>query len=112
MEQSEQARAVILPLLRAIPAPVCYIMGNDDHVDLNLDDTKIPPVHGRRLAFGAWSVYGYQYSPPFMGGCHDKPEEQVFAADLVQIEAILDETTVLVTHSLCQPKWGTPGVPP
>lgn len=97
-EQSEQARAVVLPSLRAIPVPVCYIMGNDDHVDLNPEGETIRPVHGRRLVFGAWSVSGYQYSPPFMGGCHEKPEEQI-AADLVQIETILDGTTVLVTHT-------------
>ncbi len=97
-EQSEQAHAVLLPFLRAIPAPVCYIMGNDDHVDLNAIDPKIRSVHGRRLAFGSWSVSGYQYSPPFVGGCHEKPEDQI-AVDLMRIEPLLDENTVLVTHS-------------
>jgi hypothetical protein len=97
-EQSEQARAVVLPSLRAIPVPVWYIMGNDDHVDLGCDEETIRPIHGRRLIFGAWSVSRYQYSPTFMGGCHEKPEEQI-ASDLVQIEAILDGTTVLVTHT-------------
>ncbi len=74
-------------------------MSNDDHVDLNPDDDKISPVHGRRLVFGTWSVSGYQYSPPFMGGCHEKPEEQI-AADLVQIEVIPDETTARLRQLL------------
>jgi len=47
-EQSEQARAVVTPLLRTIPLPVCYIMGNDDNVDLGHEDERIKPVHGGR----------------------------------------------------------------
>ena len=77
---------------------MCYIMGNDDHVDLGHEDERIKPVHGRRQHFGACSVAGYQYSTPFVGGCYEKPVDEI-AADLRQIEPILDETTILVTHS-------------
>jgi Icc-related predicted phosphoesterase len=97
-EQSEQARTVIIPLLRTVPVPVCYIMGNDDQIDLDPQNESIRPVHGRRMDTGASGVVGYQYSPPFVGGCHEKPEDEI-ATDLRRIEPILDETTVLVTHS-------------
>jgi Icc-related predicted phosphoesterase len=97
-EQSEHARAVVVPLLRTISVPVCYVMGNDDHVDLNPGDAQIRPVHGRRLDFGPWGIVGYQYSPPFVGGCHEKTEGAI-AADLRRIEPLLDEATILVTHS-------------
>jgi Icc-related predicted phosphoesterase len=75
-EQSVQAHEVVIPLLRAIPAPVCYTMGNDDHIDLGYEDERIRPVHGRRVDFAAFSVAGYQYSPPFVGGCYEKPDEE------------------------------------
>jgi uncharacterized protein len=98
-EQSEQARACVVPLLRTIPVPVCYVMGNDDHVELGHEDYRIKPVHGRRLAFGAFNVVGYQCSTPFVGGRFEKPEDEI-AADLRQtIEPILDEDTLLVTHT-------------
>jgi Icc-related predicted phosphoesterase len=97
-EQSAQAREVVIPLIRAIRAPVCYIMGNDDHIDLGYEDERIRPVHGRRLDFGACGVAGYQYSTPFIGGCYEKPDDEI-AADLRRIEPILDQTTILVTHT-------------
>ena len=97
-EQSQQARTVVIPLLRTIPVPVCYIMGNDDNVDLGCEDDRIRHVHSRRVEFGVCSVAGYQYSLPFVGGCYEKPEEEI-AADLCRIEPIVDETTILVTHS-------------
>ena len=97
-EQSVQAREVVIPSLRAIPAPVCYIMGNDDHIDLGYEDEEIRPVHGRRLDLGACGVAGYQYSPPFVGGCYEKPDEEI-TGDLLLIEPILNETTIFVTHT-------------
>jgi Icc-related predicted phosphoesterase len=97
-EQSEQARMVVIPLLRAIPKPICYTMGNDDHVELGYEDERIQSVHGRRLDFGNYGIVGYQYSTPFMGGCHEKPEDEI-ADDLRLIEPIIDESTILVTHS-------------
>jgi Icc-related predicted phosphoesterase len=97
-EQSEQARTLIVPLLQTIPVPVFFIMGNDDHVELGPDGERIRSIHGRRLSFGGFSIVGYQYSPPFVGGCHEKPDKEI-AADLCGIEPLLDETTILVTHS-------------
>ena len=97
-EQAEQASTVVIPLLQTMPVPVCYIMGNDDNIDLGHEDEKIRRIHGRSLDFGMCSIVGYQYSTPFVGGCYEKPEEEI-AADLRQIEPLLCETTVLVTHA-------------
>ena len=97
-EQSEQARTVVMPLLLTIPVPIFFIMGNDDHIELEPENEKIKSVHGRRLEYGTYGIVGYQYSPPFVGGCHEKPEEEI-AADLCQMEPLLDEDTILVTHS-------------
>ena len=97
-EQSEQARTLVVPLLQTMPLPVFYIMGNDDHIELEPGDEKVRSIHGRRLSFGGFSIVGYQYSPPFIGSCHEKPEEEI-AVDLRQIEPFLDENTIFVTHS-------------
>lgn len=97
-EQSAQARTFVIPLLRTLPVPVYYIMGNDDNVDLGYEDERIRPVHDRRLEFGEYTVAGYQYSPPFVGGCYEKPEDEI-AANLRRIEPLLDEHTILVTHT-------------
>ena len=96
-EQSEQASKSVIPLLRKIPAPVYYIMGNDDHVDLGHEDDRIKPLHGRRLDFGNYGIIGYQYSTLFVGGCFEKSEDEI-AADLRQLEPVIDEHTILVTH--------------
>jgi hypothetical protein len=59
---------------------------------------KIRSVHGRRLDFGKYGIAGYQFSPPFMGGCHEKPEDEI-AEDLCKIELLLDLATILVIHT-------------
>jgi uncharacterized protein len=97
-EQSEQAHTLVMPLLQTVPAPVFFIMGNDDRIKLEPGDEKVRSVHGRRLDLGTYGVAGYQFNPPFIGSCHEKPEDEI-AADLCQIEPLLDETTILVTHS-------------
>ena len=73
-------------------------MGNDDHIELEPGDEKVRSIHGRQLSLGGFSIVGYQYSPPFIGSCHEKPEEEI-AVDLRQIEPLLDESTIFVTHS-------------
>jgi Icc-related predicted phosphoesterase len=97
-EQSAQACSVVMPLLQTIPVPVLFIMGNDDHIELKPEDDKVRPVHGRRLEFSTYGIAGYQFSPPFVGGCHEKPDDGI-AADLCRIEPLLDETTIFVTHT-------------
>jgi len=97
-EQSEQARTLVVPILKTIPVPVFFIMGNDDHIELEPGNEKIQSVHGRRLRFGGFNIVGYQYSPPFIGSRHEKPEEEM-AVDLRQIEPLLDKDTIFVSHS-------------
>lgn len=97
-EQSEQARTFVLPLLHKIPVPMFFIMGNDDHIELGSESGTMRSVHGKRLDFGHYKIAGYQYSPPFVGSCHEKQEEEI-AADLLKMEQFFDETTILVTHS-------------
>jgi len=97
-EQSLQAYKFIIPLLNTLSIPTFFVMGNDDHIELKPEDEKIRSVHGQCLDFGSYSIVGYQFSPPFIGSCHEKPENEI-AADLHEIETILDKNTILVTHT-------------
>lgn len=97
-EQREQAENTIIPLLKNVPLPVFYLMGNDDHSDLDYDDGHIKSLHNRRLDIDGQSFVGYQYSPPFMGGIFEKPEQEI-ERDCQALEHLLDEKTVFVTHS-------------
>jgi Icc-related predicted phosphoesterase len=51
-EQRAQCRESIIPLLKKMPIPVLYIMGNDDHIALEYENGQIKPIHGRRLDLG------------------------------------------------------------
>jgi len=97
-EQSKQAYTFVLPLLYSIPIPVFFIMGNDDHVEPESRKEMIRSVHGRRLDMSVYNIAGYQYSPPFVGSCHEKPEDEI-AADLKKMVPLIDENTVVVTHT-------------
>jgi Icc-related predicted phosphoesterase len=95
--QSRDAEAV-LDLLEQADCPILYIMGNDDLVELPARSTRFVPLHGRRQEFGPFNFVGYQYSLPFMAGVFEKPESEI-AADLASLAPLVDERTVLVTHS-------------
>jgi Icc-related predicted phosphoesterase len=97
-EQRAQAQNIIIPLLQRLPAPVFYIMGNDDTVALDYEDEQIHPLHGRRLACGQFHLVGYQFTPPFAGSVFVKPEHEI-ESDLQSLEPLLDPNTVLVTHA-------------
>ena len=88
----------ILARLRESKVPVLYIMGNDDNVALDYEDGFVQPLHGKRVEVGAYNFVGYQYTPPFMGETYVKTDEEI-AVDLLQLEPLIDERTVLVTHS-------------
>lgn len=45
-----------------------------------------------------FSVVGYQYSLPFMGGTFEKPEAAI-AADLAPLAGLVDAGTIFVSHS-------------
>ena len=96
-EQKEQTQEVI-SALKKIPVPSYYIMGNDDGIDLDFEDDRIKPIYGRRAERSGYGFVGYQYSPPFTGGIFEKPEKEI-ENDMRELEALLDERTVLVTHS-------------
>lgn len=96
-EQAVQAKEII-SLLQAIPAPVFYLMGNDDHIPLSCDDEKMQLLHGRRIELGRdFAIAGYQFTPLFMGTVFERSEDEI-AADTQWVEPLLDERTVFVTH--------------
>jgi len=97
-EQSEQVTKEILPWLKRFPAPVFYIMGNDDHVSLDYEDEQVKPLHGQRRDLGGFNFVGYQYSPRFMGGIFEKTEQEI-DRDVRGIEPLIDDQTIFVTHS-------------
>jgi uncharacterized protein len=96
-DQRREAQCVI-SLLKTIPIPVFYIMGNDDLVPLDYEDEQIRSLHGRRLTFGGYSFVGYQFSLPFVGGLFEKPESEI-EKDARLLEPLLDREAVFVSHS-------------
>ncbi len=98
VEEAQAADACeVVARLSAIRCPVFYVMGNDDWVDLNSSVPGIQSVHGGRVSFGAFNIVGYQYTLPFMGGINEKPEHEM-EQDLAELEVLVDQETVLVTH--------------
>jgi len=96
--------AKLVETLRESPVPVLYIMGNDDNVGLEYEDKLIRPLHGRRVEFGQFNFVGYEYTPPSLIGDKFAKSDDEIAADLVGLEALMDERTVFVTHA---PAFGT-----
>jgi Icc-related predicted phosphoesterase len=95
--QSKQAQD-ITTILRKLSKPLFYLMGNDDSVPLDYEDSRIKPLHRRRLDLGGYSFVGYQYSLPFVGGIFEKPESEI-EKDVQELEPWLDGMTIFVTHS-------------
>lgn len=87
----------VLSILERLTVPLFYIMGNDDMIDLPAAKDWIQCLQGKRVDLGGYNFVGYQYTLPFMGGIFEKPEEEI-AHDLLQMEQLLDEQTVFVTH--------------
>lgn len=97
-DAQRQDASAIMRILEGMTVPVYYIMGNDDFVELNPRSDQFVSIHGRRVELGNTSLVGYQYSLPFMGGVHEKPENEI-RADIGHLEGLVDAATVLVTHS-------------
>jgi len=95
-EQRDEARTLV-SLFKGFPATTLYLMGNDDFFTLDYKDEQVKPLHGRRLEFAGYGFVGYQYTTPFVGSLHEKPEEEI-EKDLKTLETLLDDRTVLVTH--------------
>lgn len=79
-------------------APVFYVMGNDDLVELEPRSARVTSLHGQQVQLGRFTLVGYQYSLPFMGGTFEKPDVDI-AKDLADLATLLTEQTVFVSHS-------------
>jgi Icc-related predicted phosphoesterase len=88
----------LVEILCELELPVFYIMGNDDMIELDYEDDHVRPIHQRTVALGDYEFLGYQFSPPFMGGIHEKLEEEI-RDDLSSLEPRMHERTVFVTHT-------------
>ncbi|PYV11558.1 MAG: hypothetical protein DMG23_04040 [Acidobacteria bacterium] len=98
-EEAQTANArEISERLSPLRVQVLYVMGNDDFVELEPGSERIQPLHGRRVEMGPYNFVGYEYSPPFMCGVFEEPEEEI-AADIARLEPLMDRQTILVTHS-------------
>ena len=97
VEAQQADRKLVLDHLSQFGRPVFYLMGNDDWIELAAPSDDHQSVNGRRIEHGGFNFVGYQYTLPFMGGVHEKPESEI-RIDLEAIEPKLDENTVLVTH--------------
>ena len=99
IEDAQRADAhEILEILDRVSQPVLYLMGNDDMVELEPHKDSIQSIHNSRVEFGGLNFVGYQYSLPFMGGIFEKSEDGI-RDDLSSIDTLVDDRTVLVTHS-------------
>ena len=97
-EKQRKAAEELVTKLHCIPAPVLYIMGNDDNVSLDCDDPHLIPLHGRTVEIDGISFVGYHFTPPFVGYRFVKPEADI-ARELQQYDRLIGTNTVLVTHS-------------
>ena len=95
--QHEEAR-VTVRMLTTAAAPVLYIMGNDDVVELNSLFAQVQSIHARGVRRGAYTFVGYQYALPFMGGLFEKADDEI-ARDLAGLARLMNERTVFVSHS-------------
>jgi Icc-related predicted phosphoesterase len=99
IEEAQKSEADrVLSLLEPLDRPLFYIMGNDDWVELESQGEQIQSIHGRRVDLGKLNFVGYQHSILFTGGVNEKTEEEI-AVELRDLEPLLDESTVFVTHS-------------
>ena len=97
-EAQRHEAGMLIELLEGAAAPVLYIMGNDDLVELASASNRVQSLHGRQVECGRFKFVGYQYSMPFMGGTFEKPEAEI-QIDLARLPASFDAETVFVSHS-------------
>jgi Icc-related predicted phosphoesterase len=88
----------LVSILGALSVPVFYIMGNDDWVELTSPGERVRSLHGGRVDRDEFNFVGYQCTLPFMGGVNERSEEAI-ASELQPLESLMDERTILVTHS-------------
>ena len=94
----EHEAKVLAEFLSTLGLPVLYIMGNDDLVELPATCDRVRSIHGRQARLEAYTLVGYQYSLPFMGGMFEKSDAGI-EADLAVLEHCMSVDTVFVSHS-------------
>jgi Icc-related predicted phosphoesterase len=98
VEAAQRAdRERIVGRLARLRQRVLYVMGNDDWIEPASPSDNCESIHGKRAEHGALSFVGYQFTPPFMGGITEKPEEEM-RVDLEALRPQPDDDTILVTH--------------
>ena len=85
-------------LLATVAIPIFYVMGNDDLVELNSNSDRVQSVHARQVRWGRFTIVGYQYSLPFMGGTFEKPDAAI-EVDLAPLAGFVGADTIFVSHS-------------
>jgi Icc-related predicted phosphoesterase len=94
-EVNRRGLAVIEARLRAILGragkPVFLVPGNHDETAWN-DGDGLVNIHGRRVEFGGMNFVGYRWTL-------DHRSEADMERDLASLAPLVDERTVLVTHS-------------
>ena len=85
-------------LLATAEIPVFYVMGNDDLVELNSNSDQVQSVHERQVRLGRFTIVGYQYSLPFMGGTFEKPDAAI-EVDLAPLAGFVDADAIFVSHT-------------
>lgn len=99
IENAQRRNAAwLVSILGALSVPTFYIMGNDDWVGLTPPGERIRSLHGGRVDRAGLNFVGYQCTLPFMGGVNERSEEAI-ASELSRLETLMDERTILVTHS-------------
>lgn len=89
----------IKEILFSIRKPVLFVMGNDDEYEW-MSELNLVNINQKKYIFNGVTFVGYQYSNPFVGGDFEKTEEEQ-EKDFVMLAAIIDNSTVLVTHNPC-----------
>jgi len=99
VEEAQRANALeILNIISRVNQPVLYLMGNDDMIELEPNMDSIQSINNTSIEIGGLNFVGYQYSLPFMGGIFEKSEDSI-RDDLSSLYSLVDDRTVLVTHS-------------
>ena len=99
VEEAQRANALeILNIISRVNQPVLYLMGNDDMIELEPNVDSIRSINNTSIEIGGLNFVGYQYSLPFMGGIFEKSEDNI-RDDLSSLYSLVDDRTVLVTHS-------------
>ena len=78
---------------------IFFIMGNDDGLLENnwKSEEKLINVNFRKVKTFNFSIIGYCYTNPFMGGMFERSEERQ-KKDFLKIKQKLEYPTILITH--------------